>query len=140
MATDLIGIDQNDPSPEALDRAAAVIRSGGVVVIPTDALYALVADPLSRRAVRRIYSAKGRAINRALPVLVPDSLMVEDLVRDISPRFRLLSRRFWPGPLTIIMPASARIPLLATGNTGRLAVRQAHSIVADEHEPLVLRI
>ena len=49
-----------------------MIRRGGVAAIPTDALYALVADPLSLRAVRRIYEAKGRAITRALPVLVPD--------------------------------------------------------------------
>lgn len=132
MATDLIGIDPNDPSPEALDRAVALLRRGGVVAIPTDALYALVADPLSLRAVRRIYEAKGRAITRALPVLVPDPLMVDDLVRETSPRFRLLSRHFWPGPLTIIMPASSRVPLLATGNTGRLAVRQANCQVADE--------
>jgi L-threonylcarbamoyladenylate synthase len=133
VATDLIEVDPNAPSQEALDRAVSVIRQGGVVAIPTDALYSLVADPLSLRAVRRIYEAKGRVITRALPVLVPDAMMVEELVRDNnSPRFRLLTRFFWPGPLTIIMPASSRVPLLATGNTGRLAVRQAKSKLADE--------
>jgi len=105
---------------------------GRVVAIPTDALYALAADPLSLRAVRRIYEAKGRPINRALPILVRDAFMVEDFAREISPRFRMLARRFWPGPLTIILQASARLPLLATGNTGRLAVRQAKSVVVDE--------
>lgn len=132
MATDLIGIDCAAPSPEALDTVASAIRMGRVVAIPTDALYALAADPLSLRAVRRIYEAKGRAINRALPILVRDAFMVEDFAREISPRFRMLARRFWPGPLTIILQASARLPLLATGNTGRLAVRQAKSAVVDE--------
>ena len=132
MATDLIGIDCEAPSPEALDTVASAIRMGRVVAIPTDALYALAADPLSLRAVRRIYEAKGRAINRALPILVRDAFMVEDFAREISPRFRMLARRFWPGPLTIILQASARLPLLATGNTGRLAVRQAKSVVVDE--------
>lgn len=132
MATDLIGIDCAAPSSEALDTVASAIRMGRVVVIPTDALYALAADPLSLRAVRRIYEAKGRAINRALPILVRDAFMVEDFAREISPRFRMLTRRFWPGPLTIILQASARLPLLATGNTGRLAVRQAKSVVVDE--------
>ena len=132
MATDLIGIDCAAPSPEALDTVASAIRMGRVVAIPTDALYALAADPLSLRAVRRIYEAKGRPINRALPILVRDAFMVEDLAREISPRFRMLARRFWPGPLTIILQASARLPLLATGNTGRLAVRQAKSVVVDE--------
>ena len=132
MATDLIGIDCAAPSPEALDTVASAIRMGRVVAIPTDALYALAADPLSFRAVRRIYEAKGRPINRALPILVRDAFMVEDFAREISPRFRMLARRFWPGPLTIILQASARLPLLATGNTGRLAVRQAKSVVVDE--------
>ena len=132
MATDLIGIDCAAPSPEALDTVASAIRMGRVVAIPTDALYALAADPLSLRAVRRIYEAKGRPINRALPILVRDAFMVEDFAREISPRFRMLARRFWPGPLTIILQASARLPLLSTGNTGRLAVRQAKSVVVDE--------
>ena len=131
MATDLIGINPLDPSDDALDRAASAIRQGRVVAIPTDALYALVADPFNMSAVRQIYKAKGRKINRALPMLVRDALMVEDLARDISPRFKLLVRRFWPGPLTIILPASARVPLRATGNTGRLAVRQSRSLIAD---------
>ncbi len=131
VATDLIEIDRLDPSNESLDRAANAIRHGRVVAIPTDALYTLVADPFSLPAVRKVYQAKGREINRALPMLVRDALMVEDLARDISPRFHLLARKFWPGPLTMILPASSRVPLRATGNTGRLAVRQARCTVTD---------
>src|SRR5258707_7388922 len=56
--------------------------------------------------------------------------MAEELAREISPRFYLLARRFWPGPLTIIVNASSRVPLKVTGNTGRLALRQASSKVA----------
>lgn len=132
MATDLIEIDPLEPSPEALDRAEAAVRRGLIVAIPTDALYALVADPFSVPAVRKVYKAKGREVQRALPILVRDVLMVEELAREITPRFRLLARKFWPGPLTLIMAASARVPLRATGNTGRLAVRQANCKVADE--------
>jgi L-threonylcarbamoyladenylate synthase len=132
VATDLIEIQPHEPSPDALDRAAAAIRRGRVVAVPTDALYALVADPFSVRAVRQVYQAKGREIHRALPMLVRDTMMVEELARDISPWFKMLSRKFWPGPLTIIMPASAKVPLRATGNTGRLAVRQASCKVTEE--------
>ncbi|HTA44733.1 MAG TPA: L-threonylcarbamoyladenylate synthase [Bryobacteraceae bacterium] len=132
MATDLIEIQPLDPSPEALDRAAEAVRRGRVIAIPTDALYALVADPFSLMAVRQVYHAKGREIHRALPILVRDTLMVEELVREISPRFNVLARKFWPGPLTIILPASPKMPLRATGNTGRLAVRQARCEVADQ--------
>jgi len=132
VATDLIEINPAEPSCRALDRAEKAIRAGKIVAIPTDALYALVADPFSVPAVRKVYEAKDREIQRALPILVRDVIMVEELAREITPRFRLLTRRFWPGPLTIIMPASPRVPLRATGNTGRLAVRQANCRIADE--------
>jgi L-threonylcarbamoyladenylate synthase len=131
VATDLIEIDPLDPSPAALDRAEAAIRRGLIVAIPTDALYTLVADPFSVPAVRKVYEAKGREIQRALPMLVRDVLMVEELARDITPRFRLLVRKFWPGQLTVIMPAAPSVPLRATGNTGRLAVRQANCKLAE---------
>jgi len=132
VATDLIEIDAAEPSCQALDRAEKVIREGKIVAIPTDALYALIADPFSVPAVRKVYEAKDREIQRALPILVRDVMMVEDLAREITPRFRLLTRRFWPGPLTIIMPAAPHVPLRATGNTGRLAVRQSSCRIADE--------
>jgi L-threonylcarbamoyladenylate synthase len=56
--------------------------------------------------------------------------MVEELAKELSARFYLLARHFWPGPLTIIVPASAKVPLKVTGNTGRLAVRQSRSRIA----------
>lgn len=131
MATDLIEIDREQPSPEAVERAAASIRRGEVVALPTDALYALVADPFNLQAVGKVFKAKGREIHRALPLLITDLLMAHELAAEISSRFYLLARRFWPGPLTIIVPASARVPLKVTGNTGRLALRQPRSPVAN---------
>jgi L-threonylcarbamoyladenylate synthase len=67
---------------------------------------------------------------RSLPLLVTDFMMAEDLACDPPARFYLLARRFWPGPLTVIVPASAKVPLRVTGNTGRLALRQSRSKVA----------
>jgi L-threonylcarbamoyladenylate synthase len=80
--------------------------------------------------VGRIFAAKGRKEERALPLLVSDIMMAEELAKEIPKRFYLLARHFWPGPLTIILPASSRVPLKVTGNTGRLALRQAQSKVA----------
>lgn len=131
MATDLIEIDPDQPLPEAMERAAIAIRAGAVVAIPTEALYVLVADPLNLHAVGKVFAAKGREIHRSLPLLVADMLMAEDLAKEVNSRFRLLGRHFWPGPLTIIVPASAKIPLKVTGNTGRLAVRQSTSKTAN---------
>lgn len=137
MATDLIEINPLEPSKDALDRAATAIREGKVVAVPTDALYALVADPFSLPAVRRVYRAKKRQIQLALPMLVRDALMVEELAREIPLQFHALALKFWPGLLTIILPASARVPLRATGNTGRLAVRQSAAPVTSE---LIIRL
>jgi len=131
VSTDLIEIDPERPGEGAIERAAAAIRRGEVVAIPTDALYTLVADPLNLHAVGRVFSAKGRETTRALPMLVSDLVMAEELAKDVSSRFYLLARHFWPGPLTIIAPASSRVPLKVTGNTGRLAIRQSPSKVAN---------
>ena len=131
MPTDLIEIDAESPSERAIERAAAAVRRGGVVAIPTDALYTLVCDPLNLHAVGRIFAAKGREQDRALPLLVSDVVMAEELTKEISTRFYLLARRFWPGELTIIVHASSRVPLKVTGNTGRLAMRQSKSKVAN---------
>jgi L-threonylcarbamoyladenylate synthase len=130
VATDLIEINQDSPDPSAVEQAASAIRRGRVVAIPTDALYLLVADPFSLHAVGLVFVAKGRELHRSLPLLVSDILMAEDLAKDISSRFYLLARMFWPGPLTLIVPASAKVPLKVTGNTGRLAVRQSRSKTA----------
>jgi L-threonylcarbamoyladenylate synthase len=130
VSTDLIEIDADQPGMIAIERAAAAVRRGEVVAIPTDALYMLVADPLNLHAVGRVFAAKGRETNRSLPLLVSDVVMAEELSKDVSARFYLLARHFWPGPLTIIAPASSRVPLKVTGNTGRLAMRQPRSKVA----------
>jgi len=142
VATDLIEIDPDQPKSEAIEQAASAVRRGKVIAVPSDALYTLVADPFNLRAVNRVFFAKGREIHRSLPLLVSDITMAEELAKDLSNRFFLLARRFWPGPLTLIVPASERVPLKVTGNTGRLAVRQSKSIVANHlirvlNQPLI---
>lgn len=127
MATDLIEIDIDNPYEGAIDRAVEEINRGGVVGVPTDALYVLVADPFNLQAVGRVFSAKGREHVRSLPLAITDTLMAEDLAKDLTSRFFILARSFWPGPLTIIVPAAAKVPLKVTGNTGRLAMRQPNS-------------
>lgn len=130
MATDLIEVDQESPEPEQIERTAAAIRRGEVVAVPTDALYMLVADPLNLHAVGKVFAAKGREIHRSLPLLVSDMMMAEELAKEVNSRFYMLARHFWPGPLTIIVPAASKVPLKVTGNTGRLALRQPTSKIA----------
>jgi L-threonylcarbamoyladenylate synthase len=142
MATDLVEIDPEKPEPEVLERAAAAVRRGKVVAIPTDALYTLVADPFNLHAVTQVFTAKGRESHRSLPILIGGMLTAEELAGELNKRFYLLARRFWPGPLTIIVPASARIPLKVTGNTGRLALRHSRCALANQliellNQPLI---
>ena len=142
MATDLVEIDPQNPQPEVLERAAAAVRRGDVVAIPTDALYTLVADPFNLRAVTQVFAAKGREPHRSLPILIGGIVTAEELAAELNNRFYLLARRFWPGPLTIIVPASAKIPLKVTGNTGRLALRRSRSKIANKliemvNQPLI---
>jgi L-threonylcarbamoyladenylate synthase len=129
VATDLIDVDVENPYPGAIDRAVREISRGGLVGVPTDALYTIVADPFDLRAVGRVFAAKGRENIRSLPLAVSDTLMAEDLAKELNSRFYILARHFWPGPLTMIVPAAAKVPLKVTGNTGRLAVRHARSNV-----------
>ena len=142
MNTDIVEISQEKPAAEAIAQAAEVIRRGGVIAAPTDALYALMADPLSNMAVERVFQAKGRQPQRSLPLVVDNPFMAEELMKEMTARFQVLARKYWPGPLTIIVPASARVPLKVTGNTGRLALRQSTSSVINAliealHQPLV---
>jgi L-threonylcarbamoyladenylate synthase len=129
VATDLIDVEVDNPYPGAIDRAVRELNHGGLVGVPTDALYSIVADPFDLRAVGRVFAAKGREVIRSLPLAVSDTLMAEDLAKDLNSRFYILARHFWPGPLTMIVPAAAKVPLKVTGNTGRLAVRHAKSKV-----------
>lgn len=131
MATDLIEVDIHHPDSKAISRAVQEIERGNIVGVPTDALYTLMADPFNLHAVKRVFDSKGREAVRALPMAVSDTMMAEDLASELNSRFYILARHFWPGPLTMIVPASAKVPLKVTGNTGRLAIRQARSRVVN---------
>lgn len=125
MTTGLIETPFDEPDPQAVASAAQAIRDGEVVAVASDALYVLVADPFNLNAVAKVFEAKRREARRALPVLVDGISMAETYADQLSSTFYLLARRFWPGPLTVIVQASSRVPLRVTGNTGRLALRHS---------------
>jgi len=130
LRTEIIEVSPDDPSIESLEQAADAVRAGRIVAIPTDTLYVLISDPFSLNAIASVFRAKGREMHRALPILVDSMTMAEEYAKQpLSPRFYLLARRFWPGPLTIIVPAGNLLPLKVTGNTGRLAIRQSAATV-----------
>lgn len=130
MRTQIIETRLDGSDDAAINKAAETIRAGRIVALPTSSGYVLAADPVNLNAIASVFRAKGRELHRALPILVDSLTMAEDYAADpLSPRFLLLARRFWPGPLTIITQASRLLPLKVTGNSGRLAVRQdSHAV------------
>lgn len=131
MTTGLIETTLGEPDHRAVAAAAQAIRDGEVVAIPSEALYLLVADPFNLNAVAKVYEAKRRELQRSLPLLIDSVSMAEEYASRLNSSFYLLTRKFWPGRLTIIVPASSKIPLRVTGNTGRLALRCSASPLAN---------
>src|SRR5436305_296685 len=91
--------------------------------MPTDTFYGLAADPVNLHAIDKIYEIKTRSRHKPLSLLIEDEAQAADLARDIPSVFHMLARKFWPGPLTIIVKASSRLPLRVTANTGNVALR-----------------
>ncbi len=122
-----------DPRVPDLDRlrdAADVLRCGGIVAYPTDTLYGLAADPRNERAVRELYRIKGRLVDRAVPLIAADRAQVEELAGPMAPLSSRLAGAFWPGPLTLIVPAWAGlVPELLGGGTS-VAIRVPDHAVA----------
>src|SRR5688572_4569017 len=122
-------INPVSPESEAIAVAAGAVRAGRIVAIPTDTLYGLAADPFNVDAVARIYQLKGRGSDRALPLVAADVDQIAATLGVLPTLARLLAVRFWPGPLTMLMPAPERLPADVTGGTGRVGVRvPAHAV------------
>src|SRR5205823_11769935 len=99
------------------------IKAGQVVGMPTDTFYGLAADPLNLRAVDLIYEVKTRSRHKPLSLLIESVEQAEYLARPLPDVFYDLTRKYWPGPLTVIVRAASRLPLKVTANTGNVALR-----------------
>lgn len=108
---------------EGLAQAARLLRAGKLVAFPTDTLYALGAVATNARAVAAVFAAKGRGAEKALPVLLADASDLPRVATDIPPAARVLAAHFWPGALTIVVPARTDLPPLLLGGSRTVAVR-----------------
>ena len=115
-----------------IQEAVKLLKTGGVVVFPTDTLYGLGADVFSVSALERVFSIKGRPLGLALPVLVNCWEQVNLVARFIEAGAKL-AERFWPGPLTLVLPKRDHLPGLVTGGKNTVAVR-----MPDHRVPLAL--
>jgi L-threonylcarbamoyladenylate synthase len=123
LLPEIVKINSETPEPSLVTYVAEQIRSGRVLGMPTDTFYGLAADPYNLHAVDRIYDIKTRGRHKPLSLLIESVEQAEELADDLPDEFYELAEKFWPGPLTIIVKAAARLPLKATANTGNIAVR-----------------
>lgn len=106
-----------------IEKAAGVLRAGGLVAVPTETVYGLGANAEDPAAVSRIFQVKGRPPSHPLIVHIGGAELLEDWVQDVPATARLLAEHFWPGPLTLVLRRGPRVPLEATGGLETVAVR-----------------
>ena len=117
------------PTKNNVARAAELLRAGRLVAFPTETVYGLGANALDEAAVRRIFEAKGRPQSSPLIVHVATIEMARGLAREWPEKAEALARRFWPGPLTIVVPKNAHVPDVVTAGLPSVGVRMpAHPV------------
>jgi L-threonylcarbamoyladenylate synthase len=109
--------------PRAIEIALDVLETGGLVAFPTDTVYGLGAPAFMPHGVGRIYTVKGRPRSKAIPLLLASTDSLKDVAEDIAPEAGLLAKRFWPGPLTIVLRRKATVPDIVTAGGATVAVR-----------------
>lgn len=140
MITITAKINKWNPEPEIISRAAAIIRSGGLVSFPTETVYGLGADALNAHAASKIYTAKGRPSDNPLILHVSSYEQSESLVYMNDTAAKLI-HEFWPSPLTLVLPAREIIPLKTRGGLDTAAIRMpdnpiALALIEASHTPI----
>ena len=111
MRAEILKVNSETPESSLVKYAADQIRSGEVLGMPTDTFYGLAADPFNLRAVDKVYDIKTRSRHKPLSLLIASTDQAEELAKPLPEEFYALARKFWPGPLTIIVKAGSRLPL-----------------------------
>ena len=123
VAAEIIRINCEAPESSLNAYVAEQIGAGSVLGMPTDPFSGLAADPFNLRAVEKIYDVKSRSRHKPLSLMIESVDQAEDLTQPLPEEFYKLARKYWPGPLTLIVRAASRLPLKVTANTGNVALR-----------------
>jgi L-threonylcarbamoyladenylate synthase len=132
VRAEIVKISSDSPESSLIKYAADQIRAGEVLGMPTDTFYGLAADPFNLRAVDRVYDIKTRSRHKPLSLLIESVDQAEELAKELPDEFYALTRKYWPGPLTIIVKAGSRLPLKVTANTGNVALRVPNAKIPRE--------
>ncbi len=123
MKTIYLHVAEDRPDPKGMEQAGEIIKNGGLVAFPTETVYGLGGDALNPESSRRIYAAKGRPSDNPLIVHIGRLEDMDCLVKEVTPEAKKLAERFWPGPLTMILPKSDLVPYETTGGLDTVAIR-----------------
>ena len=123
MDTKIIKIDEENIDEALISQAGKIIKNGGLVAFPTETVYGLGGDALNRESSKKIYAAKGRPSDNPLIVHIADINDMDAIVLKVKENALKLAERFWPGPLTMILKKSDRVPLETTGGLDSVAIR-----------------
>lgn len=123
MQTEILRIDPDREDREILLRVAGILGRGGLIVYPTDTFYGLGASGYQADAVRNIYRVKQRNASKPLSLVISDYRMLQEVAAELPPVLPDLAEAFWPGPLTVVVPASSRLPDVLLGASRTIGVR-----------------
>ena len=115
---------------EAYDEALAALAAGEAIVYPTETYYALGVDALSPRALERLFAIKGREPDKPVALIAADTAMAFTVASEVPAQARVLAKAFWPGPLTLVLPARDGIPAALIGADGGVGVRVSSHPIA----------
>jgi L-threonylcarbamoyladenylate synthase len=120
----VLAVDPQNADPQVVAELAEAIAAGRVVAVPTDTVYGLAADARDAAAVAAVFALKGRAYDQALPVAVSGRAQAAELAAELPPLFDRLAEAFWPGALTLVVPAGPRLAPGVTAGSGTVGLRQ----------------
>ena len=127
---EILSVDPASPDPDSITRAAALIKTGGLVIFPTSSFYGIGAPALDAEAVGRVFQVKQRHPEKPLLILIALPTDLDSLVQSIPETAERLMKAFWPGSLTLVFEAADRLPPNLTGYTSKIGIRLAGHPVA----------
>lgn len=130
MTQEILTIDAREPNPGDIEKVVDYLKNGEVIAYPTETIYGLGADVLNKKAVKRIFDLKARDYGLPISILVADLDMMREYVDHVPDEIIPLLRRFWPGPLTMLFPASPSFPKGLITNTGKVGIRISSNPIA----------
>jgi len=132
MITEIIKVNQKKPKKNIIKKAAKIIKKGGLVAFPTETVYGLGANALNKIAVRKIFKVKGRPFDNPMIVHIADFSDLFKLTKNVPQKAKLLIKKFWPGPLTIVLFKTKMVPDEVTAGSKTVAIRMPKNKIALE--------